>query len=36
MNRQRDNNDGNSEEEAEEVRYTCPDTGSHFEFLDMC
>lgn len=24
--------DGNEEEE----RYSCPETGSHFEFLDMC
>mmetsp|Transcript_33913 Transcript_33913/g.33022 ORF Transcript_33913/g.33022 Transcript_33913/m.33022 type:complete len:105 (-) Transcript_33913:126-440(-) len=34
MNRQYE--DGEEDLDDQEERYSCPETGSHFEFLEMC
>jgi hypothetical protein len=36
MNRQCNEEDSNREEIDAEERFNCPETGAHFEYLEMC
>ena len=36
MNRQYSAEDNEKEGQEEDERFSCPETGAHFEFLEMC